>query len=170
MANLRAELNQFFKTKALRTWLGYVKPCEKKNAIRVIVPSSVFDHNVNAVSILIYVTFIRIVNAILTSFLLQYFKENLTFFVHDREKKAKNGDCVLIKELEEKKTILITHELVKVVYPRGDITDPITGRKVMNVANNDVRFRYGWVELKVVNLKATKFRKTNVNLTNTLLS
>lgn len=54
---------------------------------------------------------------------------------------------MLIKELAEKKTTLITHELVRILYPRGDVTDPITGRKVMNIRHNDVRFRLVFVEI-----------------------
>lgn len=35
----------------------------------------------------------------------------------------------MIKELPKKLTTLITHKVEKVVYPMGDITDPITGKK-----------------------------------------
>jgi small subunit ribosomal protein S17 len=38
---------------------------------------------------------------------------------------------VLIQQLPEKFTRLITHKVLEVVYTYGDITDPITGRKVV---------------------------------------
>lgn len=38
---------------------------------------------------------------------------------------------MLIKELPQKLTRLITHSVQEVVYPLGDITDPITGEKVV---------------------------------------
>lgn len=36
---------------------------------------------------------------------------------------------VLIKELPERMTRLITHSIEQIVYPLGDITDPVTGKK-----------------------------------------
>lgn len=50
--------------------------------------------------------------------------------MHDPTKKCKTGDVVLIKELPQKLTRLITHSLEEIVYPLGDVTDPITGKKV----------------------------------------
>jgi small subunit ribosomal protein S17 len=38
---------------------------------------------------------------------------------------------VLIQQLPEKLTRLITHNVLEVVYPLGDVTDPITGKKVV---------------------------------------
>lgn len=38
---------------------------------------------------------------------------------------------MLIKELPKRLTTLITHEVDKVVFPLGDVTDPITGKKVV---------------------------------------
>jgi hypothetical protein len=38
---------------------------------------------------------------------------------------------VLIQSLPEKLTRLITHKVLDVVYPCGDITDPITGKNVV---------------------------------------
>lgn len=43
---------------------------------------------------------------------------------------CQTGDIVLIQALPQKLTKLITHEVKEVVYPFGDITDPITGKKV----------------------------------------
>lgn len=36
----------------------------------------------------------------------------------------------MIKALPHKLTKLITHEVEEVVYPFGDVTDPVTGKKV----------------------------------------
>lgn len=60
---------------------------------------------------------------------MQYFKEHEYIFAHDPQKLCKTGDIVLIKELPKKLTTLITHKVEKLVYPLGDITDPITGKK-----------------------------------------
>jgi small subunit ribosomal protein S17 len=45
---------------------------------------------------------------------------------------------VLIQQLPEKLTRLITHKVLEVVYPLGDVTDPITGKKVVVS-----KYRYG---------------------------
>ncbi|XP_050709770.1 28S ribosomal protein S17, mitochondrial-like [Eriocheir sinensis] len=60
-----------------------------------------------------------------------YFRKHTNYFAHDPEGVCKTGDIVLIKEMPEKVTVLITHSLVKKVYAFGDITDPITGKKVV---------------------------------------
>lgn len=60
----------------------------------------------------------------------QYFRKDEFYYCHDPEKICKTGDIVLIQALPQKLTKLITHEVKEVVYPFGDITDPITGKKV----------------------------------------
>ena len=62
-------------------------------------------------------------------FFQQYFNEHEYIFAHDPNNISKTGDIVLIKELPRKLTTLITHTVEKVVYPLGDITDPLTGKK-----------------------------------------
>lgn len=42
---------------------------------------------------------------------------------------CKTGDIVLIKQLPQKMTRIITHEVLDIVYPLGDVTDPLTGKK-----------------------------------------
>nr|CAD7448774.1 unnamed protein product [Timema bartmani] len=61
----------------------------------------------------------------------QYFNKEEFIYAHDPEKKCKTGDIVLIQELPEKMTRLISHMVKHVVYPLGDITDPLTGKKVV---------------------------------------
>lgn len=60
----------------------------------------------------------------------QYFSKFEFLYAYDPEKKCKTGDIVLIEQLPEKMTRLITHKVKSVVYPMGDITDPVTGKKV----------------------------------------
>nr|CAD7607199.1 unnamed protein product [Timema genevievae] len=61
----------------------------------------------------------------------QYFNKEEFIYAHDPEKKCKTGDIVLIQELPEKMTRLISHMVKHVVYPLGDIIDPLTGKKVV---------------------------------------
>lgn len=51
------------------------------------------------------------------------------YWVDDPNKVCKAGDIVLIKELPERLTRLITHSIEEIVFPLGDVTDPITGKK-----------------------------------------
>ncbi len=37
----------------------------------------------------------------------------------------------MIKELSQKFTKLITHQILEIVHPLGDVTDPISGKKVV---------------------------------------
>ena len=52
-------------------------------------------------------------------------------YAHDPDKKCQPGDVVLIEALPSKMTKQITHKVKHVVYPYGDITDPISGKKVV---------------------------------------
>lgn len=60
-----------------------------------------------------------------------YFPERYTFFAYDATEHCKPGDIVLIKKLDEPLTRKITHEIMNIIHPIGDITDPISGKKVM---------------------------------------
>ncbi|XP_055536430.1 28S ribosomal protein S17, mitochondrial isoform X2 [Wyeomyia smithii] len=87
--------------------LGQVVPCIKSNASKIRIRRMELDTNLN-----------------------MYFKKDEFYFVHDPNKMCKSGDIVLIKELPQKLTRLITHSIEEIVYPLGDVTDPITGKKV----------------------------------------
>uniref|UniRef100_A0A1B6D0Q3 28S ribosomal protein S17, mitochondrial n=1 Tax=Clastoptera arizonana TaxID=38151 RepID=A0A1B6D0Q3_9HEMI len=63
--------------------------------------------------------------------LTMYFRKVDYVFAHDPEKKCKTGDIVLVEELPQKLTTLIGYRVKEVVYPYGDVTDPITGKKCM---------------------------------------
>lgn len=69
---------------------------------------------------------------------LQFFEEETTVYAYDPEKKVKTGDIVLVRELDEKKTTLITHAVEKIVYKLGDIIDPITNKPVVGDEYRDV--------------------------------
>lgn len=45
------------------------------------------------------------------------------------------------REMAEKKTKLITHSVEKMLYKLGDLTDPISGKKIVQS-----RYRYGKVQ------------------------
>lgn len=64
------------------------------------------------------------------------------YYAHDPEQECKTGDVVLIQELLEKLTTHITHKVIKVVYPLGDVTDPITNKKVAALRNGTVCYRF----------------------------
>jgi len=64
------------------------------------------------------------------------------YYAHDPEQQCKTGDVVLSQELSEKLTTHITHQVLKVVYPLGDVTDPITNKKVAALRNGTVSYRF----------------------------
>ncbi|KAI9575630.1 28S ribosomal protein S17, mitochondrial isoform X1 [Glossina fuscipes] len=88
--------------------LGVCLPCVKRNTSKIRIRRMELDTNLN-----------------------MYFKKDEFLFAHDPEKMCKTGDVVLIRELAQRLTRLTTHKVEKVVYSLGDITDPITGKKVV---------------------------------------
>lgn len=52
-------------------------------------------------------------------------------YAYDPEKSVKTGDIVLVSQMPEKKTTLITHAVEKILYRLGDVIDPITGKPVV---------------------------------------
>ncbi|VVC97018.1 28S ribosomal protein S17, mitochondrial [Leptidea sinapis] len=87
--------------------LGQCVPTIKQNAAKIRVKRLELDEN-----------------------LLMYFRKDEFYYCYDPNKICKTGDVVLIQSLPHKMTKLITHEVKEVVYPLGDVTDPITGKKV----------------------------------------
>ncbi|XP_063386281.1 small ribosomal subunit protein uS17m [Cydia fagiglandana] len=87
--------------------MGQCVPSVKQNAAKIRVKRLELDEN-----------------------LLMYFRKDEFYYCHDPAKKCKTGDIVLIQALPQKMTKLITHEVKEVVYPFGDVTDPVTGKKV----------------------------------------
>ncbi|CAL7945858.1 unnamed protein product [Xylocopa violacea] len=94
--------------KALTYLLGVCVPSAKQNAAKIRIRKLDFD-----------------------DYILMYFNKYEFVYAHDPEKRCKTGDTVLIQNLPEKLTRVITHKVVDVIYPLGDITDPITGKKVI---------------------------------------
>lgn len=62
-------------------------------------------------------------------FLFQYFNEKYEYLAADPNELCKSGDVILIKELEEPLSDKIEHEVKKVIFPLGQITDPVTGKR-----------------------------------------
>jgi small subunit ribosomal protein S17 len=44
---------------------------------------------------------------------------------------CKQGDIVLVEELDKKMTRDITHKILRIVYPLGDMIDPVTGKRIV---------------------------------------
>lgn len=84
---------------------------------------------INGININIYFKFL---SQIKSKLLIQYFRKDEIFYAHDPEKKCKVGDIVLIQELPNKLTRLITHKVMDIIYPLGDITDPVTGEYLLS--------------------------------------
>ncbi|XP_045133227.1 28S ribosomal protein S17, mitochondrial-like isoform X1 [Portunus trituberculatus] len=79
-----------------------------RNAAKVRVKRLIFDNNLN-----------------------MYFPKHKNYYAHDPDGECKTGDIVVIRELPEKMSRVVTHSLIKMVYKFGDVTDPITGKKVV---------------------------------------
>lgn len=94
-------------TRSLGLLLGRCIPSVKENASKFCISRLELDTNIN-----------------------MYFKKLSYVFAHDPNKVCKTGDIVLIEELPEKMSKLITHRVLEVVFPLGDITDPLTGKKL----------------------------------------
>lgn len=69
---------------------------------------------------------------------MQFFEEQTSVFAYDPEKNVKTGDIVLVRQLSEKKTTLITHAIEKIVYRLGDVIDPITQKPVVRDEYRDI--------------------------------
>ncbi|XP_008549939.1 28S ribosomal protein S17, mitochondrial [Microplitis demolitor] len=94
--------------KVLRYILGTCMPSIKENAVKIRIKRLGLDKN-----------------------LLMYFNEYEFVHAYDPYNLCKTGDTVLIQNLPQKMTRLITHKVIEVIYPLGDMTDPITGRKIV---------------------------------------
>ncbi|KAJ8925821.1 hypothetical protein NQ315_009672 [Exocentrus adspersus] len=88
--------------------LGTCVPCLKQGAAKFRVKRLELDTNIH-----------------------MYFANLDYVYAHDPQKLCKTGDLVLIEKLPNKLTRLITHRVKEVVCPLGDITDPLTGKKVV---------------------------------------
>ncbi|KAL3286122.1 hypothetical protein HHI36_000635 [Cryptolaemus montrouzieri] len=86
--------------------LGQCVPCIKQNASKFKIKRLELDTNLN-----------------------MFFPKVEYIYAHDPEKQCKTGDVVLIEQLPQKMTRLITHKVKEIIYPFGDITDPLTGKK-----------------------------------------
>nr|CAG4645894.1 EOG090X0GMQ [Lynceus sp. MCZ IZ 141354] len=74
--------------------------------------------------------------------LLMYFPSYETYYAKNVENTCNPGDVVLIQQLPQRMTKYVTHEIKKIVYPLGDVTDPITGKKAVgHEYREDMDFR-----------------------------
>ncbi|KAF7992143.1 hypothetical protein HCN44_001468 [Aphidius gifuensis] len=92
----------------LRYLLGQCMPSVKENAVKIRIKKLGLDER-----------------------LLMYFNEYEFVYAHDPNKICKPGDVVLIQNLPEKITRLITHKVVEMVHPLGDVTCPLTNKPVV---------------------------------------
>ncbi|KAF7274489.1 mitochondrial ribosomal protein S17 [Rhynchophorus ferrugineus] len=60
-----------------------------------------------------------------------YFSKHEFIYAHDPNKQCKTGDIVLIESLRESLTKLISHRVKEIIYPYGDVTCPLTNKKVV---------------------------------------
>lgn len=95
-------------TKNVALLIGKCLPSMKTNASKICVTKMDLDTN-----------------------LLMYFKKSEKVYAYDPYKICKTGDIVLIEELPQKMSKLITHKVKEVVFPLGDIVDPISGKQVV---------------------------------------
>lgn len=56
----------------------------------------------------------------------QHFQEEENYYCQDPTNSVKTGDTVLITQLPQKLTTLITHKVERVLFKCGDVIDPIT--------------------------------------------
>jgi len=66
-----------------------------------------------------------------------HFPKYDAYTAHDPNAKCKVGDFVLIEQLPQRLTRDITHRVLEVIYPCGDVTDPITGKKCVKSEYRD---------------------------------
>ncbi|KAL1513001.1 hypothetical protein ABEB36_002489 [Hypothenemus hampei] len=66
-----------------------------------------------------------------------YFPKQEYVYAHDPSNLCKTGDIVLIELLPKKLTQLITHEVKEVLYPMGDMTCPLTNKKMTGIKYRD---------------------------------
>lgn len=125
--------------------LGRCAPSVKQNASKIIVKKLELDENllmVNQNRLFLSKYFFMLHTHSLCGFLFQYFNKDEVYYAHDPKRLCKTGDVVLIQELPEKLTTYITHSVLQVVYPLGDVTDPITNKKVAALRCGTVCYRF----------------------------
>nr|CAG4648336.1 EOG090X0GMQ [Moina brachiata] len=96
------------KLKTLTSVLAKCMVPDVSNAVKFKVKIMEFDPNLN-----------------------MHFAKHETIYAHDPTNSCKPGDLALIEKLQNKLTKYITHQVKHVVYPLGDVTDPVTGKKVV---------------------------------------
>ncbi|OXA43594.1 hypothetical protein Fcan01_21416 [Folsomia candida] len=110
----QAVLQTLNKATTQRLFLASCYPCEIPSAHRVNVQTMDFD-----------------------GWLKMYFTKWISYYAHDTTGKCKEGDIVLVEELPQRLTRDITHQIKRIVYPFGDMVDPVTGKKCYRTQYRD---------------------------------
>lgn len=58
-----------------------------------------------------------------------YYNENRNYWAADPELKCSVGDLVLLQNLSQPQSDRIKHRVHEIVFPVGNIVDPVTGRR-----------------------------------------
>ncbi|VDP90149.1 unnamed protein product [Echinostoma caproni] len=70
---------------------------------------------------------VRIHKLCLNRFLLKYYYQTATYWAHDQDIKTNIGDMVLVEKTNQPIAFHTMYKLKKIVYPIGQIRDPVTG-------------------------------------------
>ncbi|KAL5021142.1 hypothetical protein ScPMuIL_000297 [Solemya velum] len=72
---------------------------------------------------------VRTLRMVLDKYLKKYFNKKKDYWVCDKKVTSNVGDIVLIKELTERLTPEVKHEVHEMVFELGKVVDPVTGRR-----------------------------------------
>ena len=94
----------------------------------------------------------------------QYYNEQHYIWAIERETTARIGDIILIEQLPEpiKKVPPISHEVKDIVYPVGNVIDPVTGRRCRGTVFIDTERRS--LEEQIIEEKRKKTKANEATL------
>ncbi|VDK88665.1 unnamed protein product [Dibothriocephalus latus] len=106
------------------TYSGKVVKAPFDLAIGMVVPfgQSLMASRENIVKV-------RLHKLCLNKFLLKYYYQSKTYWTHTQDMKVDIGDIVLIEKCDPPIAFNTVYKLKRVVYPVGNIIDPVTGLK-----------------------------------------
>ena len=116
-------------------------------AVFVLIPFQIFSGVESVIStflmrqLFLGVSFLEIVSFFIC---LQYYQKRVHYWAADPDGVCKDGDIVLIKQLEEPQSDRVKHYVKDFVFQVGNIVDPVTGRRCRGpeFINEDIR-RFG---------------------------
>ncbi|XP_057613410.1 28S ribosomal protein S17, mitochondrial-like [Chionomys nivalis] len=71
---------------------------------------------------------VKATRLVLDPYLLKYFNEQKTCFVHDAHQQSSVGNIVLLRALLVVRSKQAKHELAEIIFKVGRVIDPITGK------------------------------------------